>query len=97
MVAVSNLAGNKSDNKIAVFNKKGKLVSEFNFDGIISDIQITKNHIYCMSETVVSIYSIEGELLRTAECDFGAVRLAVLSAYSVAIIRNDEVTRLEIE
>lgn len=97
MVAVSNLPSNKADNKIAVFNKKGKLLSEFSFNGIISDIQITKNHIYCMSETVVSIYSIEGELLRTAECDFGAVRLAVLSKYSVAVIRNDQVTRLEIE
>lgn len=97
MVAVSNLAGNKGDNKIAVFNNKGKLVSEFAFNGIISDIKIKGNHIYCMSETVISIYSKEGELLRTAECDFGAVRLSVLSAFSVAVVRNDRVTRLEIE
>lgn len=97
MVAVTTLAGNKGDNKIAVFNRRGKLISEFNYNGIISDIQISRNHIYCMSETIVSIYSKEGELLRTAECKFGAVRLAVLSAYSVAVIGNDSVKRLEIK
>lgn len=97
MVAVSALASNKGDNKVAVFNKKGKLISEFDYNGIISDIQISNKHIYCMSETLVSIYSKEGELLRTAECEFGAVRMAILSAYSVAVIRNDGVSQLEIK
>lgn len=97
MVAVSTLVGNKSDNKIAVFNSRGKKISEFSFHGIISDIQISRNHIYCMGESVVSIYSKNGELLRTAECDFSAVRIAVLSSYSVAVIKNDEISRLEIK
>jgi len=97
MVAVSTLAGNKSDNKIAVFNARGKKLSEFSFNGIISDIQISRNHIYCMSDSRVSIYSKDGELLRDAECDFSAVRLSVLSAYSVAVIKNDEISRLEIK
>lgn len=97
MVAVTTLAGNKGDNKIVVFNRRGKLISEFNYEGIISDIQIRGSHIYCMSETSVSIYSKEGELLRTAEFEFGAVRLAVLSAYAVAVVRNDSVARLEIK
>ena len=86
-----------SDNKIAVFNKNGKMISEFSFNGIISDIQISHNHIYCMSDTNVFIYSRSGELLRTDECDFGAVKFAVISAYSIAVIKNDEVSRLEIK
>lgn len=94
---VYSRANNKSDNHIAVFNKSGKLVSEFNYDGTISDIQMSRGHIYCISDTVVSIFSKDGELLRQGECSFGALRLSVLSSYSVAVIRNDEVSRVEIK
>ncbi len=97
IVLVYSRANNKSDNRIVVLNKRGKLISEFNFNGPISDIQIASGHIYCISDTLVSIFSREGELLRQGECIFGAVRLSVLSGYSVAVIRNDEVSRLEIK
>ena len=96
-VLVYNRSSNKSDNRIVVFSKKGEKLSEFDFDGNLSDIQLNRNHIYCISDTNVSLYSKDGELLRTAKCDFGVVKLAVLSGYSVAAISNDEVSRLEIE
>jgi len=96
-VLVYNRTSNKSDNHIVVFSSKGEKISEFDFEGDLSDIQISRNHIYCISDTVISLFSKEGELLRTAECDFGAVRLAVLSGYSVAVISNDDVSRVEIE
>jgi len=94
---VFNRSGNKSDNHIVLFSKKGKYISDFNFKGNLSDMQIARNHIYFVYDTLVSIYSKEGELLRMAECDYGAVRLVPVSGYSVAVIRNDDVSRLEIK
>lgn len=96
-VAVFNRESDKTDNRIAVFSSKGELKSEFDFKGIISDIQISKGHIYCMSDTEIYLLSGEGEILRSAECGFGAVRIAVTGTNSVAVITDNKIEKIKLE
>ena len=76
-VAVFNRESDKTDNRIAVFSKSGKLTAEFNYKGIVSDIAVRGNHIYCMSDTEIFLLDKSGKVLRSASCGFGAVRLNV--------------------
>ena len=96
-VAVFNRSSDKTDNRVAVFNSKGKLKSEFEFKGIISDIEIRGGHIYCISDTFVYLLSENGEVLRKSECGFGAVRISVTGTNSVAVVTDNQIYRIQLE
>lgn len=96
LITVFNRQSNRADNKIVIFSKKGEKVSEFNFQGLISDIVMSRGHIYCIKDTSVYLFDMNGQVLSEASCGFGASRLAVLSGDEVAVISGSEIARLEI-
>lgn len=96
-VAVFNRASDRTDNRVAIFNSKGKLKSEFEFKGIIGDIEISGGHIYCISDTAVLLLSEDGAVLRKAECGFGAKRLSVIGSNSVAVITDNQIYQIKLE
>lgn len=96
-VAVFNRSSDKTDNRVAVFNSKGKLKSEFEFKGIIGDIEIHGGHIYCISDTFVYLLSENGEILRKAECGFGAVRINVTGTNTVAVVTDNQIYSIKLE
>lgn len=96
-IAVFNRTSDKTDNRVAVFNSKGKLKSEFEFKGIIGDIEIHGGHIYCISDAFVYLLSENGEILRRAECGFGAVRISVTGTNLVAVITDNQIYRIKLE
>ena len=95
-VLAFNRASNRADNHIVVFSKDGQKTAEFDFNGIISDIVMAKDHIYCISDTNVYFFDKQGNLLCSTPCGFGAARLAVISSNEVAVITNSEISRLEL-
>lgn len=96
-VAVFNRESDKTDNRIAVFSKSGKLTSEFSYKGIVSDIAVRGNHIYCMSDTEIFLLSKEGEVLRKSSCGFGAVRLNAASTNSVIVLTDNRIDKIDLE
>lgn len=96
-IAVFNRENDKTDNHIAYFSKSGKLKAEIKYSGIISDIRASGSHIYCMSETEIALLNDEGEVLRKASCGFGAVRIAITSSNTVAVITDSEIDKAELE
>lgn len=96
-VAVFNRESDKTDNRIAVFSKSGKLTAEFNYKGIVSDIAVRGNHIYCMSDTEIFLLDKSGKVLRSASCGFGAVRLNVASTNSVIVLTDNKIEKLGLE
>lgn len=94
-VCVFNLNSNKSDNVITVISKKGEKISQFNFNGIISDIRFLNGHIYCISEAKAYLYDKEGKLLSTADCGYDAVRLAVTGSQSIAAVSDSSIKKIE--
>lgn len=96
-IAVFNRQSDKTDNKIAVFSTSGQLKYEFDFKGIISDIQIAKGHIYCISDTDIYLLGNDGAVLRKAECGFGAVRLTVTGTNLVAVITDNRIDEIKLE
>ena len=95
--AVFNRSSDKTDNRVAVFNSKGKLKSEFEFKGIIGDIEIYGGHIYCISDTFVYLLSESGEILRKAECGFGAVRISVTGTNTAAVVTDNQIYKIRLE
>lgn len=92
-----SLANNQSDNTVVFVSKKGEKVCEFNVKGAITDIQYSNGRIYCISDTVISIFDTEGSLLRNGNCDFGVRKFAVLSSNSIATISDTDIVLTEIE
>lgn len=96
-VAVFNRESDKTDNKIAVFSKNGKLTAEFSYKGIVSDIAVSGNHIYCMSDTEIYLLDSTGKTLRKGSCGFGAVSLVAESTNSVIVFTDNKIDKITLE
>ena len=96
-VAVFNREGDKTDNRIAVFGANGKFKFEFQFKGIITDIEISGSNIYCMSDTDIYLFDKEGKVIRSASCGFGAVRFAIIGGNSTAVITDNKIEKIKLE
>ena len=95
-VAVFNRESDRTDNRIVLFNTKGEKISEFEFKQTVSDIQVSGGHIYCMSDTEVFLLSDSGEKLRSADCGFGAVWLAVTGSNETAVITDNRIDKVKL-
>ena len=71
-------------------------ISEFEFKQAVSDIQVSGGHIYCMSDTEVFLLSDSGEKLRSADCGFGAVWLAVTGSNEAAVITDNRIDKVKL-
>lgn len=95
-IAVFNRGSDKTDNKIALFSKNGKLKAEFSYKGIVSDIAVSGNHIYCMSDTEISLLDSTGKILRKGSCGFGAVSLVAESTNSVIVFTDNKIDKINL-
>ena len=95
-VAVFNRESDRTDNRIVLFNTKGERISEFEFKQAVSDIQVSGGHIYCMSDTEVFLLSDSGEKLRSTDCGFGAVWLAVTGSNEAAVITDNRIDKVKL-
>ena len=96
-ITVFNRESDKTDNKIAVLSKQGKLKAEFEFKGVVSDIAVQGNHIYCMSDTEIFLLDFEGKVLRKGSCGFGAVRFNIASTNSLIILTDNKIEKLNLQ
>ena len=90
-----NRENDKTDNRIIVTNKSGKKKLEVKFNGIITDIAFKNNHIYLISDTKAYILDSKGEIVRTADCGFGAVRLVVVSQNEISVISDNQISKVK--
>ena len=95
-VVVFNRESDRTDNRIVLFNTKGERISEFEFKQAVSDIQVSGGHIYCMSDTEVFLLSDSGEKLRSTDCGFGAVWLAVTGSNEAAVITDNRIDKVKL-
>ncbi len=96
-ITVFNRESDKTDSKITVFSKLGKLKAEFNYKGIVSDIAVSGNHIYCMSDTEIFLLDTEGKVLRKGVCGFGAVRFIPVSTNSVIVFTDNKIENIKLD
>ncbi len=96
-VVVFNRESDKTDNRIAVFSKFGKIKYELQYKGIISDIAVFGSHIYCMEDSNISLLGSDGEVLRNADCGFGAVRMVATATNTCAVITDNKIEKIKLE
>lgn len=94
---VFNRENDKTDNRIAVFSRSGELKFETEFTSTISDINVYSGHIYCISGTEIYLISKDSQIIRTASCGFGAVRLCVTDTNTVAVISDNKIESVKLE
>lgn len=97
MAVVYNRENDKTDNRIAIFSKSGKLKRELQFKGIISDFAFKDGNIYCMSDTKVYILDKNGSVMRSADCGFGAVKICPISQSTAAVITDNTINKIKLE
>lgn len=88
---------NKGSNTAYIFNKKGEKVSEFNLDFEIKDVAFTENYIYILSDKVIYLYSIDGEMSSKTSCGFGVVRIIPVSHHSVITLTDNTADKIHLE
>lgn len=94
---VFNRANDRSDNTVILVSNRGKKISEFKINGIITDISYNKNRIYYVGDNTAYIFDKNGSLLRSALCDYGAVKFSVIGSNSLAIITDRQIMKVNIE
>lgn len=97
VLLVFNRENDTNDNTIMLVSKNGEKTLEFNFRGIISDIQFSDGHIYCISESKIYLFDNKGKDLGSADCDYGVVRIAPIGSHSMVTITDSEIKKLEIK
>ena len=94
---VYNRENDKTDNRIVVISNKGDVKHQLQFNGIITDIALKNNHIYCISDTKAYILDMEGKTIRTADCGFGVVRFSVVSQNEIAVVTDNQINTIKFE
>ena len=97
VAVVYNRENDKTDNRIAIFSRSGKLKSELQFKGIITDFALRNGNIYCVSDTKAYILNRQGSILRSGECGFGVVGLAPLGQNMMATVTDNEISKIKLE
>lgn len=97
VLLVFNRENDINDNTVMLISKKGEKTLEFNFKGIIGDIQFSDGHIYCISESKVYLFDNKGKSLGSGDCDYGVVRIAPTGSHSMVTITDSEIKKLEIK
>ncbi len=95
-IGVFSRESDKTDNKIVIFSKSGKVKNTVNYKGVINDIQVKGRNIYCVNDTNVNVLDFKGNVKFTADYGFGGKGIAVLSANVVAVITNNEIIRIKL-
>ena len=90
-----NRENDKTDNIIVAISKKGEVSFETKFSGIVTDIAMKINHIYCISDTKAYILDSNGGIVRTADCGFGAVRFSVVSKEEIAVVTDNQINKVK--
>ncbi len=95
-VSVFSRESDKTDNKIVILKKNGKLKQEVRYKGIINDIQVKGSNIYLISDTLITVLDFEGKVKHTADYGFGGEGIFVSSANVVAVVTDNEIKRVKI-
>lgn len=96
-VAVFNRQSDKTDNKIALLSKNGKLKYQIDYSGNISDIDVKGSHIYCMSDTEISMVSKDGKFIQKTDFGFGGVNISAVSSNSVLVITDNKIEKIKLD
>ncbi len=91
---VSGRIANKNENNITVFDAQGKLKHSFLFNGIVDAIQYKGTNIYILSENNIYHYSLNGEFIGKASCEFGTRFILPISQKEIAAITDSNIQKI---
>lgn len=95
-VGVFSRERDKTDNKIVILSKSGKLKQSVRYKGIINDIQVRGSNIYCISDSTVSVMDFEGNIKYNADYGFSGKGIFVSSANVVVVLTDSEIKRIKL-
>lgn len=97
IVLVYNRENDKTDNRVVIVSDEGEVTNRFEFGGIITDIALEDDVVYCVSDTKAYILDGKGKIVRNTECGFGVVRFAVISQDEIAVITDTNINKVKFE
>lgn len=94
--AVFTRVSDRSDTRMVIFSKKGDKKAEFSFKGTVSDIQVANGHIYCIGDNKILLLDENGNVIRQAECSFGARKIVPAGSNYAVVFSDREVERIKL-
>lgn len=94
-VVVSRRESNKSANNITLLNKRGIQKATFEFNNIVNDIAIKGNYIYILSDRMIYLYNVKGELLNSVVCEFGIERIVPIANFKLALLTENSIKKID--
>ncbi|MDD4700111.1 MAG: hypothetical protein PHV07_07645, partial [Oscillospiraceae bacterium] len=83
---------NSISNEISVFDNNGKTIADFSSSGVIKDIAVCDDVIYCLSDNTILCYTIDGKLANIIDCGYNALLVSDINNNMVAAISKSELT-----
>lgn len=94
-IVVSRREANKNANNITVLNKKGVQKATFEFNNFVNDIAIKGNYIYILSDRMIYLYNVKGELLNSVVCEFGIEKIVPIGNFKVALLTENSIKKID--
>ncbi len=94
-ITVFSRENNRSDNRVVVLDKFGKVKYQFGYKGTISDISADGKNVYCMSETELLRLDETGKTVMKSACGFGGKNIFIISSDTIAVITDGEIQKVK--
>lgn len=89
---VHGRSNNSVSNEINVVDISGKSIADFSVDGVIKDIAVCNEVIYCLTDNSILCYTMDGKLVNTINCGYNALLVSGINDNTVAAISQSELT-----
>ena len=92
-----SVAGNKTNNTVTLYDKKGNVKSEFDFNGAVTDISSVSNHIFILSDGYLYSLDDTGKEFSQKINASGYDRLIAIDSNTVFIVGNYGIDKIKIK
>jgi len=89
---VHGRSNNSVSNDVSVFDNSGKSIINFSVNGVIKDIAVCDDVIYCLTDNTILCYTMDGKLANTIDCGYNALLVSDINNNMVAAISQSELT-----
>ena len=96
-IAVFTRENDSADNHIIIFSSRGKVKADIKYKGTVSDVALKGHSVYCINDTNVTAVDFDSNILKNCNYGFGGVRLSVISADTVLVASDTEISKVKLK
>lgn len=96
LLLLSSLSANSEKSSVTIYNKKGKLATEFTLDMSVDDICFTNEYVYVLSNSTVHKADKNGNILSSIEVTFDIKRIQSVLDRFVITFSSTSISKIQL-